>query len=135
MTESPRSGRDDASAQAEVAAASRLFLASARNIPIRLATSAAMALAALPVMPWAIPALWWCAVCACSLVELRLAKAVQNGARFAVWEGMPVPSVALSVATGSCYAVFMAMFWASGDPIARGFAIAQTCISILYVLL
>jgi len=135
MTQSPRSGGDAASAQAEVAAASRLFTASARNIPIRLATSAAMALAALPVMPWQIPALWWCAVCVCSLVELRLARAVQGGARLAVWEGMPIPSVALSVATGSCYAAFMAAFWLSGDPIARGFAIAQTCISILYCLL
>src|SRR5271155_4208562 len=135
MTESPRSGGDGASAQAEVAAASRLFAASARNIPIRLATSAAMAIAALPVIAWQIPALWWCAVCVCSVGELRLAKAVKDGARLAVWEGMPVPSVALSMATGSCYAVFMAMFWASGDPIARGFAIAQTCISILYVLL
>jgi signal transduction histidine kinase/ActR/RegA family two-component response regulator len=135
MTESPRTRGDDGAAQAELAAASRLFLASARNIPIRLATSAAMAIAALPVMPWMVPALWWCVIACNGLIELRLAKAVQNGAHVAVWEGMPVPSVALSMATGSCYAVFMAMFWASGDPIARGFAIAQTCISILYVLL
>ncbi len=135
MTGSPRSGGDDASAQAEVAAASRLFAASARNIPIRLATSAAMALAALPVMPWIIPALWGCVVCVCSLVELRLAKAARNGARLAVWEGMPVSSVALSVATGSSYAAFMTAFWLSGDPIARAFAIAQTCISALYCLL
>jgi signal transduction histidine kinase/CheY-like chemotaxis protein len=135
MTESPRTRGDDASAQAEIAAASRLFLASARNIPIRLGTSAAMAIAALPVMPWIVPAVWWCVIALNAVVELRLARAVKNGAHLAVWEGMPVPSVALSMATGSCYAVFMAMFWASGDPIARGFAIAQTCISILYVLL
>jgi two-component system, sensor histidine kinase len=135
MTGSPRPRGDDVAAQAEIAAATRLFLASARNIPIRLGTSAAMAIAAVPVMPWMIPALWWCVIGLNAVIELRLAKAVQNGARLAVWEGMPVPSVALSMATGSCYAVFMAMFWASGDPIARGFAIAQTCISILYVLL
>jgi signal transduction histidine kinase/ActR/RegA family two-component response regulator len=135
MAESPRHRGDEASAQAEIAAASRLFIASSRNIPIRLGTSAAMAIAAVPVMPWMIPAVWWCVIALNALIELRLAKAVQNGARLTVWEGMPVPSVALSMATGSCYAVFMAMFWASGDPIARGFAIAQTCISILYVLL
>ena len=29
----------------------------------------------------------------------------------------------------------MAVFWVTGDPIARAFAIAQTCISMLYVLL
>ena len=58
-------------------------------------------------------------VCVCSLVELRLAKAARNGARLAVWEGMPVSSVALSVATGSSYAAFMTAFWLSGDPVAR----------------
>jgi signal transduction histidine kinase/ActR/RegA family two-component response regulator len=135
MTQSPRSRGDSASAQAEVAVASRLFVASARNIPIRLATSAAMAIAALPVMPWVIPAAWWCVVALLGLVELRLAKAVENGGRVAVWEGMPIPSVALSMTTGGCYAAFMAAFWDSGDPIARAFAIAQTCISILYCLL
>jgi signal transduction histidine kinase/CheY-like chemotaxis protein len=133
MTESPRSRGE--SVQAEVAAATRLFLASSRNVPIRLGTSAAMALAALPVMPWIVPATWWCAIGACALIELRLAKAVREGATLTVWEGMPVPSMALSFATGSFYALFMAMFWLSGDPIARAFAIAQTCISILYVLL
>ena len=135
MTQSPRRGGDGGSAQAEADAASRLFLASSRNIPIRLGTSAAMALAAVPVMPWIIPALWWCVIGFSSLVELWLAKAVRGGARLAVWEGMPVPSVALSMAIGSCYAAFMMAFWASGDPIARAFAIAQTCISILYVML
>ncbi len=135
MTGSPRPRGDDVAAQAEIAAATRLFLASSRNIPIRLGTSAAMAIAAVPVMPWMIPALWWCVIGLNAVIELRLAKAVQNGARLAVWEGMPVPSVALSMATGSWYAVFMAAFWLSGNPIARAFAIAQTCISILYVLL
>src|SRR3984957_13357597 len=135
MTQSPRSGGDTASAQAEVAAASRLFLASSRNIPIRLTTSAAMAIAATPVMPWQIPALWWAVIGLSALLELRLVKAVEKGARLMVWEGMPVPSVALSMAIGSWYAAFMAAFWLSGNPIARAFAIAQTCISILYVLL
>jgi len=135
MTQSPRSLGDSASAQAEVAAASRLFIASSRNIPIRLGTSAAMALAALPMMPWTIPALWWCAIGLSAVVELRLARAAQNGARLAVWEGMPVTSVAMSMVTGGCYAAFMAAFWLTGDPIARAFAIAQTCISVLYVLL
>jgi signal transduction histidine kinase/ActR/RegA family two-component response regulator len=135
MTQSPRSRGDSAAAQAEVAAASRLFVASSRNVPVRIATSVAMALAALPVMPWAGPAVWWCVVAFLGLVELRLAKSVENGARVAVWEGMPVTRVALSMGTGACYAVFMAMFWVTGDPIARGFAIAQTCVSILYCLL
>ena len=135
MTQTPRPRGEGAAAQAEVAAATRLFLASSRNVPIRLGTSAAMAIAALPVMPWLIPALWWCLVGLAALIELRLAKAVQNGAKLAVWEGMPLPSMALSFATGSCYAVFMVMFWTTGDPIARTFAVAQTCISILYVLL
>ncbi len=135
MTQSPRSLGDIASAQAEVAAASRLFIASSRNIPIRLGTSAAMALAALPMMPWTIPALWWCAIGLSAVVELRLARAAQNGARLAVWEGMPVTSVAMSMVTGCCYAAFIVAFWLTGDPIARAFAIAQTCISVLYVLL
>jgi len=135
MTKSSRSRGDDGSAQAEVAAASRLFLASSRNIPIRLVTAAAMAIAALPMMPWAVPVLWWCVIGANALLELWLARTVREGARLAVWEGMPVPSLALSIATGICYSAFMVMFWATGDQIARGFAIAQTCISILYVLL
>jgi len=135
MTQSPRPRGDDGSAQAEVAAASRLFLASSRNIPIRLVTAAAMAIAALPMMPWPVPVLWWCVICANAMLELWLAKTVRKGARPAVWEGMPVPSLALSIATGLCYSAFMVMFWSTGDQIARGFAIAQTCISILYVLL
>src|ERR1700722_2342996 len=135
MTESPRSSGDSGSMQAEVAAASRLFMASSRNIPIRLITAAAMAVAALPLMPWAVPALWWCVIGANALLELWLVKTVRDGGRVAVWEGMPVPSLALSIATGLCYSAFMVMFWSTGDQIARGFAIAQTCISILYVLL
>ncbi|HEY2710473.1 MAG TPA: ATP-binding protein [Caulobacteraceae bacterium] len=133
MTQAPRSSGEGT--RAEVAAASRLFLASSRNIPIRLATSAAMALAAVPLMAWWIPAAWWSCIAGSALVELRLAKAVQNGAQVAVWEGMPVPSVALSMIIGSAYTFFMGLFWLTGDPIGRAFAIAQTCISVLYVLL
>ncbi len=135
MTKSPRSRGDSDAARAEVAAASRLFVASSRNVPTRIGTSAAMALAALPVMAWPIPAAWLCVVAGLGLVEMRLAKAVENGARITVWEGMPVTRVALSMGTGACYAAFMTMLWGTGDPIARGFAIAQTCISILYCLL
>jgi len=49
MTQSPRSRGDGAAAQAEVAAASRLFVASSRNVPVRIGTSAAMAIAAASV--------------------------------------------------------------------------------------
>ena len=52
-----------------------------------------------------------------------------------VWEGMLTPSVALSMVTGAFYTALMAALWMTGDPIARAFATAQTCISVLYVLL
>jgi signal transduction histidine kinase/ActR/RegA family two-component response regulator len=135
MTDATRPGDGVDQARADVAAASRLFVASTRNVPIRLVTAAAMAVAALPIMAWWIPALWWCLIAGIALVELRLARAVKAGAKLAVWEGMPVPTVAMSVTTGSFYTVFMAAFWLSGDTIARDFALAQSCISILYVLL
>ncbi|HVN00220.1 MAG TPA: ATP-binding protein [Caulobacteraceae bacterium] len=135
MAQSPHPGEDDAAARAEVAAASRLFLASSRNVPLRLATSFAMVVAAAPLMPLWIPAVWYGCVCALGFVELRLAKAVQGGARLPVWEGMPLPSVGLSMTSGASYTVFMACFWLTGDPIGRAFALAQTCISVLYVLL
>src|SRR5215469_654336 len=117
------------------AEATRLFLASNRNIPIRLITGAAIAAAALPIMsPW-IAVGWWGSIASTALIETRLARAVRAGHRLQAWEGIPVPSVALSVITGTLYTVFMAFFWVSGDPIARAFAITQTCISVLYVLL
>ena len=122
-------------ARAEADAATRLFLASNRNIPIRLITGAAIAAAALPIMsPW-IAVGWWGSIASTALIETRLARAVRAGHQLQAWEGIPVPSVALSVITGTLYTVFMAFFWVSGDPIARAFAITQTCISVLYVLL
>ncbi|HZZ87608.1 MAG TPA: ATP-binding protein, partial [Caulobacteraceae bacterium] len=135
MSELPRPRTEGRSTEAEVAAATRLFIASSRNVPVRLATSIAMSIGALPLMPWIIPALWWCLIGLLGLVELRLAKAVEKGARVGVWEGMPIARVALSTGTGACYAVFMLMFWETGDPIAQTFAVAQTCISLLYCLL
>jgi len=117
------------------AEATRLFLASNRNIPIRLITGAAIAAASLPIMsPW-IALGWWGAIASTAVIETRLAHAVRSGHRLTAWEGMPVPTVALSMITGTLYTIFMAFFWVSGDPIARAFAITQTCISVLYVLL
>jgi len=135
MTESIRSTDGIDEARADVAAATRLFVASSRNMPIRLLTGAAIAVAALPFMPAWIALAWWCAIALIGMLELRLAAAVGRGLRLAVWEGIPVPMVAISLATGSFYTVFMAAFWLSGDPVARAFAIAQSCISTLYVLL
>jgi signal transduction histidine kinase/ActR/RegA family two-component response regulator len=135
MAQPPRGSGENAAARAEVSAASRLFLASSRNIPIRLATAAAMALASTPLLPIWIPSLWLGGVCALALIELRLARAVEAGAQLPVWEGMPLPSVVLSVTIGAFYTCFMGLFWQNGEPIGRAFAIAQTCISVLYVLL
>ncbi|HTX51698.1 MAG TPA: ATP-binding protein [Caulobacteraceae bacterium] len=116
-------------------AATWLFLASSRNIPIRLATAAAIAVAALPLMGPRTPLCWWGAVLLTALVETRLANAVRAGWRPPVWEAIPVPTVALSVTSGAIYTLFMALFWINGDPIARAFAMAQTSISVVYILL
>jgi signal transduction histidine kinase/CheY-like chemotaxis protein len=122
-------------ARADAAAAARLFVASSRNIPIRLATAAAIAVAALPfVAPW-IAAVWLASICAMALVELRLAKAVRGGLTLPSWEGIPIPSMAISLTQGAIYTVLMGCLWSTHDPVARAFAIAQTCISTLYVLL
>jgi signal transduction histidine kinase/ActR/RegA family two-component response regulator len=134
MTE-PGNTQGGGAARAEVEAASRLFLASSRNIPIRLTTAAVIAAAALPVMSWWIPCVWWGLIGLSSLVEIGLARAVPRGLRLAVYDGMPVASVALSMTIGVLYTAFMALLWLSGDPTARAFAIAQNCISMFYVLL
>src|SRR5271167_3955683 len=117
MSDSDSPGTTSDSARADVAAATRLFLASSRNVPIRLGTAAVIAIAALPVLPFWLPLGWWCVVASIAWVELRLARAVQGGARLAVWEGMPAPTVALSVTTGALYTAFMALIWLTGEPV------------------
>jgi two-component system, sensor histidine kinase len=135
MTAPARTGDGGDTARAEVAAATRLFLASSRNMPIRLATAAAIAVAATPLMPVWIPALWWGLIGLTGVAEIRLARAVERGASLIVWDGMPATSVALSTVTGGLYAALMTLFWLNGDPVARIFAVAQTAISVVYVLL
>ncbi|HUO12064.1 MAG TPA: ATP-binding protein [Caulobacteraceae bacterium] len=116
-------------------AATRLFLASSRNIPIRLATGAAIAVAAVPLAgPWLAVA-WWGVLALMALLETRVANAVRSGWRLPVWEEIPLPTVAMSIVTGTVYTLFMALFWQSDLPIAKAFAMAQTSISVLYVLL
>jgi signal transduction histidine kinase/ActR/RegA family two-component response regulator len=135
MTEPESSGDRGEAARAETAAASRLFLASNRNIPIRMITGGFVTIAALPFMPGWFAAGWWCCLGLMAVVESRIAGAIRRGAQLPVWEGMLVPSLVTSVLTGALYTAFMTAFWVTGDPIARAFAIAQTCISVLYVLL
>ena len=135
MTEPVLPGDGAAAMRAEMAAASRLFLASNRNIPIRMITGGVITVAALPFLPWWIAAGWWCCLGLVAAAEGRIAAAVNRGAMMPVWEGMLVPSVALSMVTGALYTGLMATLWMTGDPIARAFATAQTCISVLYVLL
>jgi two-component system, sensor histidine kinase len=135
MTEPVLPGDGAAAMRAEMAAASRLFLASNRNIPIRMITGGVITVASLPFLPWWIAAGWWCCLGLVAVTESRIAAAVNRGAMMPVWEGMLVPSVALSVVTGTLYTGLMAALWMTGDPIARAFATAQTCISVLYVLL
>ena len=135
MTEPVLPGDGAAAMRAEMAAASRLFLASNRNIPIRMITGGVITVAALPFLPWWIAAGWWCCLGLVAVTEGRIAAAVNRGVMMQVWEGMLVPSVALSTVTGTLYTGLMAALWMTGDPIARAFAIAQTCISVLYVLL
>jgi signal transduction histidine kinase/CheY-like chemotaxis protein len=134
MTE-PGKTQGGEAARAEVDAATRLFLASSRNIPIRLTTAAIIAVAALPVMSWWIPCVWWVLIGLSSAVEISLARAVRGGMRLAVFDGMPAPSVAVSMTVGALYTGLMVLFWLSGDPTARAFAMAQNCISMFYVLL
>jgi signal transduction histidine kinase/ActR/RegA family two-component response regulator len=135
MTEPEQPGDGAAVMRAEMAAASRLFLASNRNIPIRMITAGVITVAALPFMAWWVAAAWWCCLGLVGVTEGRIAAAVRRGVRLPVWEGMLVPSVALSTVTGALYTGLMSLLWVTGDPIARTFAIAQTCISVLYVLL
>ncbi|HWF77264.1 MAG TPA: ATP-binding protein [Caulobacteraceae bacterium] len=135
MTEPEEPGDGAAAMRAEMAAATRLFLASNRNVPIRLITAGVIAVAALPFMSWWIPASWWACLGLVAVIEGRIADAVRRGAQLPVWEGMLVPSVALSTVTGALYTGLMSLLWVTDDPIARAFAIAQTCISVLYCLL
>jgi signal transduction histidine kinase/CheY-like chemotaxis protein len=135
MTDANGSGLRHESARADISAAERLFIASSRNVPIRVATAAAIAVAALPVTPAWLAGGWLALVATIGLFEMRLAKAVKGGMRLAVWEGLPAPTVALSITIGSLYSAFMIVMWMSGDPVARVFTVAQTCISLLYVLL
>ena len=51
MNQPNGSGDTGDKARADVDAAQRLFIASSRNIPIRLATAAAIAVAALSALP------------------------------------------------------------------------------------
>ena len=88
--------------RAEDAAATRLFLASSRNVPIRLITAGVIALAALPLMPAWIALAWWCVIAAIGFVETRLAKAVQGGLR--LW---------LLDAPGGPLASFLCLEWDS----------------------
>jgi signal transduction histidine kinase/ActR/RegA family two-component response regulator len=115
--------------------AARLFLASNRNFQIRLATAAVIALASLPLMNWRVGALWLSGIGLISFFEARLARSIRSGRPMTVWEGVPVPTAAVAVITGGWYTVFMGLFWLTGNEIARAFALAQTCISVLYVLL
>jgi two-component system, sensor histidine kinase len=135
MAERSLSSETSTSARADVEAASRLFLASTRNIPIRLTTAAAMALAALPFVPAWVAGGWWCVIAASGLLEVRHARAAAAGKPMAVWEGMPVQSLLLSTVTGTAYTLLLGVLWLTNDPIARAFAMAQGCISVLYVLL
>jgi len=135
MTDPGPTGDRAAAMRADTAAASRLFLASNRNIPIRLITGGCITVAALPFLPWWVAAGWWCCLGMIAAIEGRIAAAIRGGAQLPVWEGMLVPSVISSVITGGFYTALMAALWMTGDPIARAFAIAQTCISVLYVLL
>ena len=128
------SGADKARA-AEVDAAQRLFIASSRNMPIRLITAAAIAVAALSALPIWMCAAWWACVFAVGYVETRLAAAAGAGKSLAVWEGMPVPMLAISMSSGLLYTGFLGLMWMTGDPVARIFAVVQLCISLLYVLL
>jgi two-component system, sensor histidine kinase len=135
MNQPNGSGDTGDKARADVDAAQRLFIASSRNIPIRLATAAAIAVAALSALPPWLCAGWWGLVVALGLFERRQAAGVGAGKRLAVWEGMPVSMLAVSVGSGLLYTAFLGLMWATGDPVARIFAVVQLCISLLYVLL
>src|SRR5579859_2746717 len=135
MTEENGHGGAKHARRADEDAATRLFLASSRNIPIRLITAGVIAAAALPLMPAWIALAWWCVIAAIGLGEARLAQAVRGGLRLWVWGGIPAPTISISVITGVLYTAFMALFWMTGAPIGRGFALIQMCISIFYVLL
>ena len=70
MTDSMRSDDGAEASRAEVAAATRLFIASSRNVPVRLITGGAIAVAALPFMAFWIPAAWWCLIGLMAALEL-----------------------------------------------------------------
>src|SRR5690242_13095334 len=125
MTDFNGHGGASESRRADDAAATRLFLASSRNIPIRLITAGVIAVAALPLIPAWIALAWWCVIAAIGFVETRIAKAVQGGMRLWIWEGIPAPTIGISFTTGCLYTAFMCLFWRSGDPIGQSFALAQ----------
>ncbi len=129
------SGVKSDQAQAEIEAATRLFVASSRNMPIRMITAAAIALAAAPVLPQYICAGWFGLVCILGLIDLRQVKAASTGKPLTVWEGIPVRMLAVSMMSGLIYTGFMALLWSTGQPEARIFAVVQISISLMYVLL
>ncbi|MGH6971141.1 MAG: sensor histidine kinase, partial [Caulobacteraceae bacterium] len=135
MADKTRSEEGRAQSRVEDSIATRLFLASARNIPVRLAAAAGLAVAAAPLIGWRVPLGWIAVVGLLGLVERRLAKAVTGGLRLPVWNGLAVPAMAVSVVSGVLFAVLIGFLWTSGSEAGRALAIAQTCVSMLYVLL
>jgi len=120
---------------AEAKAAGALFLASNRNLPVRIVVACAAVVAALPVMPFWMPFAWLSGVLTMGVVESLIARRVTAGARLPVWQGIPIPSMAMTMSTGVLYGVSATAFWMTGSGPARIFAICQMATSLLYVLL
>ncbi|MFI4974563.1 MAG: ATP-binding protein [Caulobacterales bacterium] len=135
MTQQTGSPGADVAAQADVATAIRLFVASSRNVPMRMCVATAMAVAAAPILPFYVPLVWLAVVCVVGLGEMWLAKTIAGGMRTPIWQGIPAPMMASSMITGSLYATLIVMLWMSGDVAGRVFAVVQTCVSLMYVLL
>jgi signal transduction histidine kinase/ActR/RegA family two-component response regulator len=120
---------------AEAKAAISLFLASSRNLPVRIGVAIAVLVAAIPVMPFWMPFSWLCAVLTFAGIETLLARAITAGWRYPLVGDTPVPPMLMTTATGLLYAGCSSAFWMTGIGAARIFAIVQISTSLLYVLL
>ncbi|HYD46368.1 MAG TPA: ATP-binding protein [Phenylobacterium sp.] len=122
---------DAASApRAEGDSAARLLAASTKNLGPRMLSAGIVFAAALPVMPWAIPAVWLAMTFGMALAELLLSRSAQMRGG-----GIPPSRIVVSVITSSLSAGLAAAFWMTEIPTARLFAIVYLCVSLFYVLM
>ena len=96
MTTADAAPRTEPSAEAR--AAINLFLASSRNLPVRIGVAIAVVIAAIPVMPFWMPFSWFCSVLCFAGLEYLMARKIMAGWRYPIWGDTPLPPMLMTAA-------------------------------------